>query len=122
MCACVLATSLARAPVEQAVSWNSVRNATAGSNLGMWWKWRSSGSARYATPSRRVRLCRDHHNLDVSLQAGDVCRKHLVIGDYYQREGRHLPMYFDFPRYPFQPPPELYGQRPLHPVAIVGAG
>lgn len=31
-------------------------------------------------------------------------------------------MYFDFPRYPFQPPPELYGQRPLHPVAIVGAG
>jgi 3-(3-hydroxy-phenyl)propionate hydroxylase len=31
-------------------------------------------------------------------------------------------MYFDFPRYPFQPPSELHGERPLHPVAIVGAG
>lgn len=31
-------------------------------------------------------------------------------------------MYFDFPHYPFQPPPELQGQRLLHPVAIIGAG
>lgn len=31
-------------------------------------------------------------------------------------------MYFDFPHYPFRPAPELHGQRPLHPVAIIGAG
>lgn len=31
-------------------------------------------------------------------------------------------LYFDYPRYAFRTPPELAGESPVHPVAVVGAG